>query len=107
MRTKGIFAAILAVLLYACAPVRAGEESNWEKFKEGARQAGEAAWEGTKNVARKTGDAIAEGAEKTGDYVERKYGEVNEYIDEKREERRMEEAAPPPPPTPEESADRL
>jgi hypothetical protein len=63
----------------------AGEEGNWEKFKEGMKKAGEAVAGGTKNAAqavasgaRKTGQAIAEGYEATKDYLEEKTADDTE-----------------------------
>ncbi len=56
-------------------------QSNWEKFKEGAKQAGSAAWEGTKNAARKTGD-----------FVEETYDESKAYVQQKVEEHQAREA---------------
>lgn len=68
------FAAALILLGGVVAAADESGESNWQRFKEGARQAGGAAWEGTKNVARKTGD-----------FLDEKYDEAKDYIQEKRE----------------------
>jgi hypothetical protein len=90
MRTTMMLAAAFAVFMagWAVAADSAGE-SNWEKFKEGAKQAGSAAWAGTKNVAKKTGDFVGE-----------KYDESKAYVDEKVSEYRAKEAATLPEPVP-------
>ncbi len=81
------FMTVLAIALLSAGSLIAADsgesESNWEKFKVGAKQAGSAAWEGTKNTAEKTGDAIAEGAKKTGEFFSDKYHDAKEYIHEK------------------------
>lgn len=74
-------AVFVAGSVFAADEAGAGQ-SNWEKFKEGAKQAGSAAWEGTKNAARKTGD-----------FVEETYDESKAYVQQKMEEHRAAEAA--------------
>jgi hypothetical protein len=88
-------AALAVFLLGAAMAADSAGENNWEKFKEGAKQAGSAAWSGTKNVAHKTGDAVATGARKTGEFVSEKYDDAKEYVEEKREERAAEQAGEP------------
>lgn len=88
MRRLGIAAAMAVFLLGATAAAAdSAGGNNWERFKEGAKQAGSAAWSGTKNVAQKTGDAVATGAKKTGEFVAETYEEAKEYVQEKREGR--------------------
>lgn len=58
-------------------PVR--QESQWEKFKAGARQAGSAVAQGTRNTAGK----VADGAHRAGDAIAEGYEDVKEYVKEK------------------------
>jgi 23S rRNA G2445 N2-methylase RlmL len=57
------------------------EQSQWEKFKEGAALAGEAVVQGTKNTESK----VADGAERAGDAIAEKYQDAKEYVHEKTE----------------------
>lgn len=66
------------------------QESQWEKFKFGARQAGEAVATGTKNTAHKVadgadraGDAIVSGSKKAGHAIAEGYEEAKDYVKEK------------------------
>lgn len=66
------------------------QESQWEKFKFGARQAGEAVAAGTKNTAHKVadgadraGDAIVSGSKKAGHAIAEGYEEAKDYVKEK------------------------
>lgn len=66
------------------------QESQWEKFKAGARQAGSAVAQGTRNTAAKVadgahraGDAVAEGSKKAGHAIAEGYEEAKEYVKEK------------------------
>ena len=61
------------------------EQSNWERFKEGAKQAGGAVASGAKNAAGKTADAVVHGAKKTGEFFSDGYQDVKEYVHEKTE----------------------
>lgn len=58
------------------------EESQWEKFKEGAVIAGEAVVQGTKNTAGK----VADGGRRAGAAIAGKYDDAKEYVQEKMEE---------------------
>lgn len=81
--------AVTAVVNPACvAPARAADEtpaviieeqSQWEKFKEGAKLAGEAVVQGTKNTAGK----VADGAERAGEAIAEKYDDAKAYVHEK------------------------
>ena len=61
------------------------ELSNWQKFKQGAKQAGGAVASGTRNVAGKTAGAVSHGAKKTGEFFSEGYQDAKEYIHEKTE----------------------
>lgn len=79
---KYVIAALMAGCLWTVG-ARAGEEpalepveqSQWERFKTGAREAGGAIATGTKNTAKKAGHAIAEGYEDSKDYIKEKLDE--------------------------------
>ena len=65
-------------------------ENQWEKFKAGARQAGQAVAGGTKNTmgkvadgAHRAGDAVVEGSKKAGHAIAEGYEEAKEYVQEK------------------------
>lgn len=65
-------------------PANAAEEpGNWEKFKEGVKQAGGAAAASTKDAAGKTADAVVRGAEKTGSFFSETYDDAKRYLHEK------------------------
>lgn len=94
----GIGVVFLSAICHAGEP--ATGESNWQKFKRGAKEAGGAAWSGTKNVAgnvaegaHKAGGAVATGAKKTGAFIAEGYEEVKEHVVEKIDSG---EEAPPP-----------
>lgn len=53
-------------------PAVVEQESQWERFKSGAREAGGAIATGTKKTAKKAGHAIAEGYEESKDYIKEK-----------------------------------
>lgn len=93
---------IIAALMAGCfwtAGVRAGEEpvpepmeqeSQWEKFKSGAKQAGEAVAAGSRNTAHKVadgaeraGDAMVRGSKKAGRAVADGYEDTKDYLKEK------------------------
>lgn len=66
------------------------EQSNWERFKRGAREAGAAVADGTKNTARKVadgaeraGDAVVRGSKKAGHAIAEGYEDAKEYVEEK------------------------
>lgn len=72
------------------APPPVQEESNWVKFREGAKQAGGAIADGTKNTAKKVaegaeraGDAVVRGSKKAGEAIAEGYEEAKEYVEEK------------------------
>lgn len=71
-------------------PAPAQEESQWERFKAGAKEAGGAVAEGTKRTARKVGDgaekagdAIVRGSKKAGHAIADGYEDVKDYVKEK------------------------
>lgn len=114
MRTASLIALfMLAVSTATFSADSAPGTSNWDKFKQGAKQAGSAAWSGTKNVAEsvsdgahRAGEAVARGARKTGETVAEGYEEVKEFVQEKTDKGRAEQETPPtlpeqvPPPAP-------
>ncbi|MDR3078327.1 MAG: hypothetical protein LBV15_06160 [Planctomycetota bacterium] len=79
MEKTWLKAALLAAAL-SLGTARAGEEAgNWNKFKEGVKQAGEAVAKGAKNAGR----SVASGARKTGEFIADGYEDAKEYVQEK------------------------
>lgn len=72
-------------------PVRpVNQENNWEKFKDGTKQAGEAVVDGTKNTARKVadgagdvGEAVVDGSKRAGHAIAEGYDDAKDYVKEK------------------------
>ena len=72
------------------APVVVEQESQWEKFKTGAKVAGEAIAQGSKNTAEKVadgahraGEAVVDGSKKAGKAIAEGYEDAKEYVKEK------------------------
>lgn len=91
-RTKHFAALFAAAILFTGSPLFAAdepvvaepvvvEESQWEKFKEGAKTAGEAVVQGAKN----TGEKVADGTKKTGHAIAETYEDAKDYVKEKME----------------------
>jgi hypothetical protein len=91
MTNAKMLAAVLAAVVVAggaCAraadevpAVTVQEESQWEKFKEGAKIAGGAVVQGTKNTAAK----VAEESKKAGHAIAETYDDAKGYVKEKME----------------------
>ena len=101
--------ALLALFLWGAGATFAadsgGGQSNWEKFKDGAKQAGSAVADSTKSAAQKTGSAVSRGAKKTGEFFADGYEDVKDYVEEKTDENPQQpqvvvEPAPLPEPVP-------
>ncbi len=89
---KFVLAGCCAAVALGCARACAGEESQWEKFKEGARLAGEAVVQGTRNTAEKVADgaeragtAVVDGSHKAGRAIAETYEDAKEYVEKKME----------------------
>lgn len=65
------------------APMPVQEESQWERFKFGAKEAGGAIAEGTRRTAGKAGDAVVRGSKKAGRAIADGYEDVKDYVTEK------------------------